>query len=151
MRPSTLAALTAPVVIAYPAPSTWTFTYSTIASGYTATQAALSDGVQSDIGINTFKTLTSDTANNLQADLGVTCLVTSVMIGNIIGVAATQINGALLQTSVDGTNWTTVTTLAGFTTAASLQTISVSAAARYIRLYRSPSSYRLSVGEFKFS
>lgn len=151
MRPSMLAALTAAVVISYPAPSVWTFTYSTIAAGYSATQAALSDGVQTDVGANTFKTLTSDTSNHLTADLGGLSMVTSAIVGNITGVAATQINAALVQISSDGTAWTTISTLAGFTTAATTQSIAIGSVCRYVRLYRSPSSYRLSVGEFKFT
>jgi len=73
----------------------------------------------------------------IQMDLGSVQSVGNVTVAPIgssfDGWGAGNLNGAILERSTDGTNWTTVTTVSG-TVAGSATTISVSASTRYLRL-----------------
>lgn len=76
--------------------------------------------------------------------------VTSVNVGSSTsfgGWGALYINDAILARSMDGSNWTTITTLTGFLNG-DIQTIPVGAVCRYLRILMAKNEY-LAVGEFK--
>jgi hypothetical protein len=84
----------------------------------------------------------------IKATLIEEAFVTSVYLGAstaLQGWGAAYINSAVLERSTNGSSWTTIQTLSGFTNG-SFQTISVNADCLYLRV-RITSNY-LAIGEF---
>lgn len=131
-------------------PVTWAFTYSSLwAASGVPTQAKLEDGVSSSY----WGSEGSDLNPFLRADFGAPIVLSYV---RYMPAAAseswgsTYTNGALLQYSLNGTTWVTLTTINDAVdeviTTFILPTV---VSARYVRLYKSGTAF-LGVGEFSF-
>jgi hypothetical protein len=131
-------------------PTTWTFTYSSLWPSTTApTQAGMSDETATTYWGN------ANTEANafLRADFGAPCALSYIKFLAAPASASwgpTYTNGADLQYSLDGTNWTTITTISGASeTVMSTYILPNVVMARYVRLFKASSSY-LAVGDLSF-
>lgn len=124
------------VVAGAAAPTAWTFTYSSIYAGSSATQAALSDG-NTETYWGSDGTEINGTYIFLQADFGSTKTLSSISyrIGpGSSGWDQSYTNGADLQHSLDGVSWTTATTISNADATTRTFTLPTPVQARYVRI-----------------
>ena len=131
-------------------PVSWTFTYSSLRSSTTApTQAGLSDETATTYWGNA----SAETNPFLRADFGEPRALSYIRFLAAPAAASwgpTYTNGADLQYSLDGTSWTTITTISGASeTFMSTYILPSAVEARYVRLYKAGSSY-LACGDLSF-
>jgi surface protein len=127
---------------------TWTFTHSGVYPGTSVpTQQLLSDepnvntGWVSNLGNNTY----------IQADFGSVKTISSIIVGPNMSWGWEYLNGADVQYSSDGANWSYVTSNINPTNNIQLTSITYSSSisARYVRIIRG--SGLLGVGTFNFT
>jgi hypothetical protein len=133
--------------------ATWTFTYfSGVYAGTSVpTQQLLSDGSNSQSS-----GWGSLPVNNpyIQADFGSAKTISSIIVGpiNEYGWDWSTLNGAALQVSSDGTNWSNVISSIQADTSLPTKTYSQSVSTRYVRIIYLDSNTRyLSIGTFNFT
>lgn len=131
-------------------PISWTFTYSSLWSAITApTQATMSDETSTTYWGNA----STETNPFLRADFGAPITLSYIRFLAAPSAASwgpTYTNGADLQWSLDGTTWTTLTTISGASeTVMSTFVLVNPVMARYVRLYKSGASF-LACGDLSF-
>ena len=125
---------------------TGTYTYNSIDAG-TAAGANLRNGTWANLA-DCYGSQTN-TNEFLRADLGAVKRIYAVVVAtapSAVGWGAQYTNGALIQTSDDGTTWTTRATLAGLTDGLQREIV-INVDARYLRAFRA-SDY-LGFGDFR--
>lgn len=132
-------------------PVTWTFTYSSLYAPLSPpTQATLSDESSATYWGNS-----SGSENNpfIRADFGAPITLSYIRYMAASTAASwgpSYTTGADLQWSLDGTNWTTITTITTSSdTVVSTYVLPNAVMARYVRLYKSGASF-LACGDFSF-
>jgi surface protein len=134
-------------------PFGWSFTYySGVFTGTSApTQQLLSDSNDSEWNDSGWG---SQTVTNpyIQADFRSAKTITSITIGPFSSWNWTYLNGAALQYSNDGTNWSNVISSIQANTSLPTATYSTSISARYVRIiYLHSYAYNLGISTFKFT
>lgn len=139
------------------APESWTFLLSSVYGGYTGhtgtqtkTSGGLSDGVFS--GTASVAATVSGEWGFIRADFGAVKIVSQIRIAPIPasfeGWGAYYLNGARLEHSVDGANWSFIQNIAGAVDNQIL-TINTNIVARYVRVARAEHGY-IGVSELVF-
>ena len=120
--------------------SSWTFSVSSVFSGYTdpPTQAGMSDGINNQSGVNGWGS-SGFSGEWIKADFGSSVYIAAAKIMCLAiaapgGWGATNTNGTELQGSNNNTDWTAIATISGLTDSNTI-TVSVNANYRYLRIY----------------
>ena len=136
----------------YPNPTTWIFAVSGVWSGFPnpPTQAQMSDGI-----VNTEASGfgSSYLANSfIRADFGQMVFLSNAHLRTLVvpGWNEGCINNQFLEISSDGSAWTLITTLSGFTYDNTLRTFPVNAECRYCRVYGGAGLNYTAAGDFFF-
>ena len=118
----------------------WTFTVSSVLSGYTdpPTKAGMSDGINNQSGVKGWGS-SGFPGEWIKADFGISVYITAAKIKCLAIAApgswgATYTNGKELQGSNNNTDWTAIATISGLTDSNTI-TVNVNANYRYLRIY----------------
>jgi len=131
----------------------WTFTVSSVLSGYTdpPTKAGMSDGINNQSGVNGWGS-SSASFNWIKADFGSSVYIAAAKIMCLASAApggtwgTSYTNGKELKGSNNNADWTTIATISGLTDSNTI-TVSVNANYRYLQIYGA--SY-VACGDFWF-
>ena len=133
----------------------WTFKYNggVYTNTSAPTQESLSDGVWNRQDSVWGSTMIVN--NFIEADFGSVKNVSSIIVGPIDpgfgGWGWTYLNGAALQYSINGNNWTNITNISQSDTTLTTITYTVNISARYVRIiYLDSKSRYLGIGTFYF-
>lgn len=121
--------------------SSWTFSVSSVFSGYTdpPTKAGMSDGINNQDGVSGWGSSTA-AGQWIKADFGTSVYITAAKIMCLStaapgGWGVVYTNGMELQGSNNNTDWTAIATISGLTDSNTI-TVNVNANYRYLRIYR---------------